>query len=201
MYPLSDLRRLLNGEINSLNEAYYGVPLSDKDEAPIQNALSMNRNNYEVSKDKIRILVRREDEATNAHGCSVKVQRLKGSKSDIAIPIPTKPYGTLKKGDPALAGLDELRDAVSSKEYKAISSFLYDNQMLIIAYWYSHKFNDDEVCNLLRRYIAERLINGKYYKDQVAAKSAEQLEGDKKEIDDYVSNSTKNRIKHLYYGA
>lgn len=125
------------------------------------------------------------------HSCSIKIY-LKpvdspNAPSDFEIHIPTKPYHTkdTEKATKILEDFKETRisklgNSVDAKFKRAITNFIYDNQMAIIAYWY---VEDDKVRMFLEDYLKKQLLGTKYFTEKFQAKDADDLKKNRKDLE------------------
>ena len=138
--------QLMNSWI--INEAYYSIP-TDGNVSDIEDGIDSADQNVFTSKKVGKIYIRMEAEGKFAHSCSVKYQKHSRDRGDFVI-IPTKPYQAEPK---AVESVRELWRKYK-QEINPFLAFIYDNQMAIIAYWYSSRFSE-KIQRALRVYIAE----------------------------------------------
>ena len=206
---LNDLREYARGnELYSiqlifnetLTEAFtVAVPVNKGDEKKLKKSKS-----GKIPKTDVGIYIRCHTDAKFGHSTSVKITIKNDddkNKRDYTIPVPTKAYSTLRNNAPAIVKLEEFMDApkVPYKIKQNVRSFIYDNQMAIIAYWYQDT-SDSIVSNILERYLIDTMIEGKY-KQTTNAKSADELEQDKEMLTNYVRKECQDDAVVLYFGA
>ena len=199
MSILKDLRKFVHGE---LNEVYLGVPVNDKEQKQydktFDNVADIS-NDYQFDSGKPKILIRMGIEATDVHGCSIKVQTHSSDNGDYII-IPTKSFLDLPKNSKVCTSMEICAKKLNRKTYKAIESFIYDNQMAIVAYWYCGK----QTANIqvsLRRYLAKRMRDTKYYNVSISPKTEAELEKDREALTNYVRKDRNNNNIELFYGS
>lgn len=199
MSILKDLRKFVHGE---LNEVYLGVPVNDKEQKQydktFDNVADIS-NDYQFDSGKPKILIRMGIEATDVHGCSIKVQTHSSDNGDYII-IPTKSFLDLPKNSKVFTSMETCAKKLNRKTYKAIESFIYDNQMAIVAYWYCGK----QTANIqvsLRRYLAKRMRDTKYYNVSISPKTEDELEKDREALTNYVRKDRNNNNIELFYGS
>lgn len=199
MSILKDLRKFVHGE---LNEVYLGVPVNDKEQKQydktFDNVADIS-NDYQFDSGKPKILIRMGIEATDVHGCSIKVQTHSSDNGDYII-IPTKSFLDLPKNSKVFTSMEICAKKLNRKTYKAIESFIYDNQMAIVAYWYCGK----QTANIqvsLRRYLAKRMRDTKYYNVSISPKTEAELEKDREALTNYVRKDRNNNNIELFYGS
>lgn len=199
MSILKDLRKFVHGE---LNEVYLGVPVNDKEQKQydktFDNVAGIS-NDYQFDSGKPKILIRMGIEATDVHGCSIKVQTHSSDNGDYII-IPTKSFLSLPKNSKVFTTMETCAKKLNRKTYKAIESFIYDNQMAIVAYWYCGKQTADIQVSL-RRYLAKRMRDTKYYNVSVSPKTEDELEKDREALTNYVRKDRNNNNIELFYGS
>lgn len=199
MSILSDLRKFVRGE---LNEVYLGVPVNDiehKQYDTLVKGKDRTANDYQFNTGKPKILIRMGIEATDVHGCSIKVQTHSNENGDYII-IPTKSFLSLPKNSKVFTSMETCAKKLNRKTYKAIESFIYDNQMAIIAYWYCGKQTAD-VKVALSRYLATKMRDTKYYNISISPKTDAELEKDKEALNSYVRKECKDNNIELFYGS
>lgn len=182
----------------SLTEAFIvAVPVNKGDEKKLKNSKS-----GKIPKMKVGIYIRCHTDAKFGHSTSVKITfSSKNDKNDdipeYTIPIPTKPYNTLRNNEPANIKMEEfMNDAdLSNKIKQYIRSFIYDNQMAIIAYWYSTDLNNRNIEVALEKYLHRA------FKRRSIPKSVTELEADKEMLTDYVRKECKDDTVVLHFGA
>lgn len=199
MSILKDLRKFVHGE---LNEVYLGVPVNDKEQKQygktFDNVADIS-NDYQFDSGKPKILIRMGIEATDVHGCSIKVQTHSSDNGDYII-IPTKSFLSLPKNSKVFTSMETCAKKLNRKTYKAIESFIYDNQMAIVAYWYCGK----QTVNIqvsLRRYLAKRMRDTKYYNVSISPKTEDELEKDREALTNYVRKDRNDNNIELFYGS
>lgn len=138
-------------------------------------------------------------EATTQHSASVKIYK-SGSRSrtnNIEIRVKTKSYCGDKSHKPISSSL--INAGIDSKSAKFIESFIYDNQMAIIAFWYTtdsgSKFADG-----FEEYFKNNILENDYYKDSVEPKSDDKLELDKRLIENFIREYYNDSSITLYFG-
>lgn len=196
---LYDIQLIFN---ESLIEAFtVAVPVNKGDEKKLKNSKS-----GKIPKMKVGIYIRCHTDAKFGHSTSVKITfSSKNDKNDdipeYTIPIPTKPYNTLRNNEPANIKMEEFMDNadLSNKIKQYIRSFIYDNQMVIIAYWYQNT-SDSIISNTLKKYIINKMAEGSY-KHTINPKTADELEIDKEMLTDYVRKECQDDTIVLHFGA
>ena len=199
MSIIDDLLKFVH---NELNEVYLGVPVNDIEQKQYVSVFSGNgleSNDYQFNVGKPKIFIRMGIEATDAHGCSIKVQAHSKDAGDYII-IPTKSFLSLPKKSKVFTSMEICAKKLNRKTYKTIESFIYDNQMAIVAYWYCGKYSTD-VKLALRRYLATRMRDTKYYNLSVSPKTEAELEKDKEALNSYVRKACKDNNIELFYGS
>ena len=210
---LNDLREYARGnELYSiqlifnetLTEAFtVAVPANKGDEKKLKNSKS-----GKIPKMKVGIYIRCHTDAKFGHSTSVKItfsNKENDSYSDsireYTLPVPTKAYNTLRNNAPAIVKMEEFmgKSRLSNKIKQYIRSYIYDNQMAIIAYWYQDT-SDSIVSNVIKKYLIDKMVEGKY-KQTIDAKSADELEQDKEMLTDYVRKECQDDTIILHFGA
>ena len=198
---------------NPINETYYTLPISNSDRKKLSTMLNNIKaadNAFRTNPERLTIYVRLNievdpgDSDNSKHACSVKYKTA-NSRSDNGskVIVPTKAYSTFKDNSKAMLSIKELKndDKLTKKEINGIKSFIYDNQMAIIAYWYSGSTNNSKLQMAIRKYILQKIIENDYMSTNFDAKTQPELEQDKKEITDYVRNEMQDHTIELYFGA
>ena len=191
---LYDIQLIFN---ESLTEAFtIAVPANKGDEKKLKKSKS-----GKIPKTKVGIYIRCLTDAKFGHSTSVKITTDNEDEGDYTIPIPTKAYSTLRHNAPAIVRMEEfINESKSpSKIKQVVRSFIYDNQMAIIAYWYQDTSNST-VSNILERYLIDKMVEGKY-KQIINAKSADELEQDKEMLTNYVRKECQDDTIILHFGS
>ena len=208
---LNDLREYARGnELYSiqlifnetLTEAFtVAVPANKGDEKKLKNSKS-----GKIPKTDVGIYIRCHTDAKFGHSTSVKItfsnkETDSDSIREYTLPVPTKAYNTLRNNAPAIVKMEEFMDKsrLSNKIKQYIRSYIYDNQMAIIAYWYQDT-SDSIVSNIIKKYLIDKMAEGKY-KQTIDAKSADELEQDKEMLTDYVRKECQDDTIILHFGA
>ena len=175
----------------TLNEYAIGIPTKKHHLAEIA------KHKKPKSMSSQYMLIRTREEAARGgspvgHGPSVKVYHSKGNS---VIGIPTRADAEFKQ-------LDQFMNANGiDKAVKSVSrSIVYDNQMLIVAYWYCED-RDGPIGTTLFDMILENIIVNDYAKNPVNyRKSQDELDIDKKEITDEVRKRLQNDTVSINFG-
>ena len=204
MLSMYDLRKIARGE--PLNEFVISFP-STKDEVKKMDKSEDN----EVPNIRYIIKIRTQfgSDASNdgkrvSHECALKVYT--NTKQEIInIPIPTKPYQTLKPNSIYVNRLKLLDDLNINQNAKiAIKSFIYQHQMELVAYWYLSQEEMLLLDDAFRKYFKNLLRTNNYSRSPYkrdSGKTAAELEQDKKEILKYVKSEVPSYSGSLYFGA
>ena len=196
---MSDLELLASNSIrlNLLNEGYIDVPTKPSDIALMGDITNDTKHtNY-------NIYIRTGSEGTRAgaqkgsHSCSIKAQ-VQSRKYEI--PIPTKAYETLSSNDKYKKKLKEFKEDKNSVFVKAVTSFIYDNQMAIIAYWYQPN-SDTVAAKALFSFMKNQMKINNYARNKIQQRSADELEQDKEMLTNYVRKECKDDTIILHFGA
>ena len=183
---------------DNLNEAYLTVPTDRASYNELLNNTAYTRSRYNS------IYIRNQHDATHGgddaqHATSIKVRLV--NRTELSIPVPTKAYSTLNKADRAIRGLNEFMGSSAPKEVKnLVRSFIYTNQMAIVAYWYCSS-SSDEVAAVLLQYMKNAFAAQYKGKNVSSPKTADQLEDDKEALIAYVRSELQNDTVQLYFGA
>lgn len=203
---LNDLREYARGnELYSiqlifnetLTEAFtVAVPGNKGDEKKLKKSKS-----GKIPKTKVGIYIRCHTDAKFGHSTSVKITTDIKSEGDYTIPVPTKAYTTLRHNAPAIVKMEEFinESKAPTKIKQVVRSFIYDNQMAIIAYWYQDT-SDSIVSNIIKKYLIDKMAEKKY-KQLIDAKSADELEQDKEMLTNYVRKECQDDTIVLHFGA
>lgn len=208
---LNDLREYARGNElysiqlifnESLTEAFtVAVPVNKGDEKKLKNSKS-----GKIPKTDVGIYIRCHTDAKFGHSTSVKItfsnkEIDNDSIKEYTLPVPTKAYNTLRNNAPAIVKMEEFMDKarLSNKIKQYIRSYIYDNQMAIIAYWYQDT-SDSIVSNIIKKYLIDKMAEGKY-KQTINAKSADELEQDKEMLTDYVRKECQDDTIILHFGS
>ena len=196
---MSDLEILASSSIrlNLLNEGYIDVPTKPSDIALMGDITNDTKHtNY-------NIYIRTGSEGTRAgaqkgsHSCSIKAQ-VQSRKYEI--PIPTKAYETLSSNDKYKKKLKEFKEDKDSVFVKAVTSFIYDNQMAIIAYWYQPN-SDTVAAKALFSFMKNQMKINNYARNKIQQRSADELEADKEMLINYVRKECQDDTIILHFGA
>ena len=184
---ISDLRAYSRGELTEEElKASAGGTTLDETSVMIPTKpehLRMLQKNRSMA-NAPSILIRSIDEATRAgadkpvHGCSVKIYDGENSSYDIAVPTTSgRPF----------AKLDIFMNSdANAKLKKTARSIIYDNQELIIAYWYN-KDPQNPIGKTLIEILTNNIIQNNYTKNPITRpKTEEELNEAKKELQDTV---------------
>lgn len=196
---LYDIQLIFN---ESLIEAFtVAVPANKGDEKKLKDSKS-----GKIPKMKVGIYIRCHTDAKFGHSTSVKITFSNKENDNVklkeyTLPVPTKAYNTLRNNAPAIVKMEEFMDKarLSNKIKQYIRSYIYDNQMAIIAYWYQDT-SDSIVSNMIKKYLIDKMAEGKY-KQNINAKSADELEQDKEMLTNYVRKECKDDTIILYFGS
>lgn len=201
MLSMSDLRKIAKGE--PLNEFTTAFPVTNKEfkqlefrgKSAVKYTLQI-RSHYGPDSSNDGKLIN--------HGCAEKLYV--GQQNVADIPIPTKPYSTLKPNSIYIKRLDMLDDdpRISNDAAVAIKSFIYQHQMDLIAYWYLTQEEFQQLDPIFEDYFENLLKNNNYSRNpykRTEGKTAAELEQDKKEILDYVKSKAPSYNGSLYFGA
>lgn len=201
MLSMSDLRKIAKGE--PLNEFTTAFPVTNKEfkqlefrgKSAVKYTLQI-RSQYGPDSSNDGKLIN--------HGCAEKLYV--GQQNVADIPIPTKPYSTLKPNSIYIKRLDMLDDdpRISNDAAVAIKSFIYQHQMDLIAYWYLTQEEFQQLDPIFEDYFENLLKNNNYSRNpykRTEGKTAAELEQDKKEILDYVKSKAPSYNGSLYFGA
>lgn len=208
---LNDLREYARGNElysiqlifnESLTEAFtVAVPVNKGDEKKLKKSKS-----GKIPKTDVGIYIRCHTDAKFGHSTSVKItfsnkEIDNDSIKEYTLPVPTKAYNTLRNNAPAIVKMEEFMDKarLSNKIKQYIRSYIYDNQMAIIAYWYQDT-SDSIVSNVIKKYLIDKMAEGKY-KHTINPKTADELEIDKEMLTDYVRKECKDDTVVLHFGA
>ena len=142
-------------------------------------------------KVKKQILVRSAKEGAysntiSQHAPTIKIKSENGSKEN-PVKVPLIQIDELSSGD-FYTSLNKF----SSSEQKFIKSFIYENQMYILAIWFNL---DDRVNALLQELLRNKInldIRNKLYTKRLNPKTRDELEKDKEDIIKYVRNKLKD---------
>lgn len=196
---MSDLEIIAYGniKINLLNEAYIDVPMHQSD-IPLMGDIT-----NDTKHTNYNIYIRTGSEGTRAanqkgtHSCSIKVQ---AQSRKYEIPIPTKAYNTLSSNDKYKKKLKEFKEDKDSVFVKAVTSFIYDNQMAIIAYWYQPN-SDTAAAKALFSFMKNQMKINNYARNKIQQRSADELEADKEMLTNYVRKECQDDTIVLHFGA
>lgn len=196
---MSDLEILATSSIrlNLLNEGYIDVPTKPSDIALMGDITNDTKHtNY-------NIYIRTGSEGTRAgaqkgsHSCSIKAQ-VQSRKYEI--PIPTKAYETLSSNDKCKKKLKEFKQDKDSLFVKAVTSFIYDNQMAIIAYWYQPN-SSTPAAKALFSFMKNQMKTNNYAHNRVHHKTSDELEVDKEMLTNYVRKECQDDTIILHFGS
>lgn len=173
----------------SLNEVGIGIPTT-KD-----HLRQMKRKMKPKDLNKQFIHVRTKSEATAGgedptHSTSVKVYL----DIDFDIGIPTKAGDKFKK-------LNIFEKSCSDfNVVKVVKSIIYDNQALLLAYWF-HDNKDDKIGKELIQLLVERIISKDYAKNSVTKPmSAIELESSKENLVNEIRERLQDDTIELSFG-
>lgn len=188
-----------------LDETNISIPYNDGIRKELANSKS---GEYVTANGAYYIYLRTANEATRAkmsteksgmqHDASIKI--LRGKSGGYMLKVPTKSF---EVGDSETKkDLKTIKDFMKTSSFpkdvnKIAVRFLYDCQMLIIALWYS---KTKEVTRVLLDLAKQRLIENDYTRNNVGAKSQEQLDVDKKELTEYVRKELGDASIELNFG-
>ena len=192
---LYDIQLIFN---ESLIEAFtVAVPANKGDEKKLKDSKS-----GKIPKMKVGIYIRCHTDAKFGHSTSVKITFSNKENDNVklkeyTLPVPTKAYNTLRNNAPAIVKMEEFMDKarLSNKIKQYIRSYIYDNQMAIIAYWYSTDLNNRNIEVALEKYLHRA------FKRRSIPKSVTELEADKEMLINYVRKECKDDTIVLYFGA
>lgn len=135
---------------------------------------------------------------SSKHGCSIKAT-IEGSS--YLFPVPTKSYNDLKQTDKTLSILNDTKSKLSNRvAFNTIMSFIYDNQMAIIALWFSDG-ERTKIGDAIIDYLNNQLSSNDYTKLKLKAKDQTELNHDKDMVTKYVQEKLKDTTTVLYFGA
>lgn len=132
------------------------------------------------------------------HGPRVKIHR---GKIERTLAVPTK---TLNANDSdVIKNLKAIKTFAENSPFpkevtKAAVRFIFDNQMLIAAYWFAS--GNDELIRALTELAKQKLIDNNYAKNNVKVKSQEELDKDKKDLNEYIRSKLNDQSIELYFG-
>lgn len=133
-------------------------------------------------------------------GCSIKIQNNTGFNMKIV--IPNKPYDMLSSTDIAIKDLTEFYSKADKNIRNLVRSFIYDNQMAIIAYWFAPNNENEPIAKALFDYMRNNIIKKRYDRNGVTrGKSQDELENDKVILNEYVQQKLDDSSIELYFGS
>lgn len=204
MLDIVDLKKIARGE--PLNEFITSFPTLGREFKQLKNVETLDD-----VKTVYRLQIRSQFGSDSSkggklinHGCAEKLYF--GSVLVADIPIPTKPYSTLKADSVYKTRLESLKDdsRITDSARIAIVSFIYQHQMELIAYWYLSQKEFQQLSPIFCDYFMNLLKENNYsrapYK-RTEGKTAAELEQDKKEIIKYVKSKAPSYSGSLYFGA
>lgn len=187
-----------------IDEVSISIP---RTKADIQSLEKTPEDKFTIDDAEFTLYIRTSEEATRGktasssggmyHGPGIKIYR---GRKNYDLAVPTKSF--------------EIGDAETKKDLKAIKEFaenssfpkdvnkiavrfIFDNQMLIAAYWFT---TDKRCIEVLRRLAKQKLIDNNYAKNNVKAKSQEELDKDKQELNEYVRKELDDSSIELDFG-
>lgn len=194
MLNIFKLLECINTNIE-LNEAYIMVPSKRSDYDKMLNFASAR------GSSGTKLLVRTNEQGHSgnriSHATSVKVVT---PHHTYEIMIPTKAYDSAKD-----SYTESMSEFMKNKELDAtvrsvVRSFIYDNQMAIIAYWYHGTANDDigkELVNLMT--INMRV--SEYIRNTVTKpKTQQELDADKEDLNAHFRQFLHDDNYNFYFG-
>lgn len=187
----------------AINESNIGIPLSKHDHRVMQTK--------DKSDNGLQMVIRSARGGAGVamnqafHACSIKVQALstRSKKYDRKIVVPTKSYDSLKSNDIAIVDMIEFYadHDLSSDIRNVVRSFVYDNQMAIIAFWFTPNNEGDQIGLVLKQYMVDQLANKKYVDNPISKwKSQKELDADKEKLNEYVQQKLDNDSIQLNFG-
>lgn len=142
-----------------------------------------------------KLLVRTKREAAHSdgvaqHDCSLKLYPGGTASSEIEIPVPSVPYSTIKqkkqykKFDKFVKMREHNNVPITSELKNCVLAFIHQNQMLIVAYWYS---DNAEVEEKIAKVLESRIKDIYYPSSGLASAtaSAAELEAQRKELESW----------------
>ena len=155
-------------------------------------------------KNDCRILIRTADEAGYGnskayHACSVKIYS--ADKASCELDVPTKYF---PDKDKAYNKIQDFKKSdtlgLPTRVREAFVSFIYDNQMAIVAYWYLSG-RDLKTKDILDEYFKNQIIKNNYVRNGLSGpKSKEDLENDKNALRNYVWMHPSGSTTELNFG-
>ena len=187
----------------TLDESNIGIPLN-KNDYKIMTTKDKSGNGWQMV---IRSARGGAGVAMNQafHACSIKVQRTSGGsrKLDMKIVIPTKSYDSLKSSDIAIIDMNKFyanRDIITDVR-NVVRSFVYDNQIAIIAFWFTPNDESDRIGTVLKRYMVDQLVSKEYVDNTISTwKSQKELDVDKEKLNEYVQQKLDDASIQLHFG-
>lgn len=188
-----------NNNPESMNETNLGIPLEKSDYKQMASGKRKTTNGWHIA-IRVGISGAAYNDTSSQHACSIKVQ--KTGSFNMKLAIPTVSYETLPTTDIAVKDMESFCAKADKDIRDAVRSFVYDNQMAIIAYWYTPSNENEPVAKALEEYMHNQLVQKEYTKNKVTKpKSPDELEADKEALNNYVRQKLDNSSIQLHYGS
>lgn len=171
----------MNSIVNSeLNEAYIMVPTKRSDYNKMGNAASSR------GSSGTKLLVRTNEQGHSgnliSHSTSVKIVTLNRT---FELKVPTKAYDVAKPSFTEAIQEFMKNKQIDSTVRSVVRSFVYDNQMTIIAYWY-HGTADDDIGKELVNLMMINMQVSDYIRNPITKpKSQAELDSDKEDLNEH----------------
>lgn len=187
----------------ALDESNIGIPLSKHDHRVMQTK--------DKSDNGLQMVIRSARGGAGVamnqafHACSIKVQETsRGNiKFERKIVIPSKSYDSLKSTDIAIVDMNEFYACrnFTMKVRNIVRSFVYDNQIAIIAFWFTPNDESDRIGTVLKRYMVDQLVSKEYVDNTISTwKSQKELDVDKEKLNEYVQQKLDDASIQLHFG-
>ena len=151
---------------------------------------------------KFKIMIRTRSGGGRAdnpirHSTSIKVTLPNGK--NYSIPILARSYDGIERNN---ITKDAIRSMTDKHYAKFTESFIYDNQIAILAYWYLSELPDN-VRQVFSDYFNQQIEDkfNAYYDGKINPKTIAEMETDKDTITNYVREKLKDPEFKLYFGA
>lgn len=184
----------------SLTETNLGIPVEPSDYKQMASGIPKTKNGWHIVLRVKAGGAGRSGSLSQHGGCSIKIQNNTGFNMKIV--IPNKAYDMLSSTDIAIKDLTEFYGKADKNIRNLVRSFIYDNQMAIIAYWFAPNNENEPIAKALFDYMRNNIIKKRYDRNGVIkSKSQDELENDKVILNEYVQQKLDDSSIELYFGS
>lgn len=183
-----------------MDETNLGIPVEPSDYKQMASGKQKTKNGWHIVLRVKAGGAGRSGSSSQHGGCSIKIQNNTGFNMKIV--IPNKPYDMLASTDIAVRDLVDFYNKADKTVRNLVRFFIYDNQMAIIAYWFTPNNENELIAKALFDHMRNSIITKRYDKNTITkSKSQDELENDKVMLNEYVQQKLDDSSIELYFGS